>query len=335
MIKIDKGGDLRKILLDYDIVLFDFMGVISNGSSSIDGASDIMEFLKQSNKIVSFISNAPVRSINFQKHLSLVYNIEKNKHYDLTVTSGDVSVDILKDKLLKSKDGKEYKNCYIFGKIQYDEFLQSISYDIVDNLEEADFIYIAYPQLSLEEYNNVDEKYKQFLFESSMYDEKYFDSTNIDIFMDKIKLFKEYNLPMFSDCQDLVAMQKDKNSQKLNYVIRQGSITNEYKKLGGEVIDVSKPSSVIYDYTFKKIKNNLGIDVEDKKILMIGDTIDTDIVGAYNVTKDLGIGVDGMLTLCGVTGKFFGKDVGKIEKYTKNGNIPLKYVVDGVWVIGE
>ena len=44
MIKINKGGDLRKILLDYDIVLFDFMGVISKGSSPIDGASDIMNF---------------------------------------------------------------------------------------------------------------------------------------------------------------------------------------------------------------------------------------------------------------------------------------------------
>ena len=50
------------------------------------------------------------------------YNIEKNTHYDFTVTSGDVSADILKDKLLKTKDGKEYKNCYIFGKIQYQKF---------------------------------------------------------------------------------------------------------------------------------------------------------------------------------------------------------------------
>ena len=335
MIKIDKGGDLRKILLDYDIVLFDFMGVISNGSSPIDGASDIMKFLKQNNKIVSFVSNAPVKSINFQKHLSLVYNIEKNTHYDFTVTSGDVSADILKDKLLKTKDGKEYKNCYIFGKIQYNEFLRSISYNITNNLEEADFIYIAYPQLSLEEYNNVDEKYRQFLFESAMYDEKYFDSTNIELFTEKIKLFKKYNLPMFSDCQDLVAMQKDKNNQKLNYVIRQGSITTEYKKLGGEVVDVSKPSSVNYDYTFKKIKNNLGVDVKDKKILMIGDTIDTDVLGACNATKDLGVGVDAMLTLCGVAGKFFGKSVDKIEEYAKEKGISLKYVIDGVWVIGE
>ena len=43
--------------------------------------------------------------------------------------------------------------CYIFGKIQYNEFLRSISYNITNNLEEADFIYIAYQQLSLEEYN--------------------------------------------------------------------------------------------------------------------------------------------------------------------------------------
>ena len=334
MIKIDKGGDLRKILLDYDIILFDFMGVISNGSGPIDGASDIMKFLKQNNKIVSFVSNAPVKSINFQKHLSLVYNIEKNTHYDFTVTSGDVSADILKDKLLKTKDGKEYKNCYIFGKIQYNEFLRSISYNITNNLEEADFIYIAYPQLSLEEYDNIDAKYKQFLVESSMYDEKYFDSTNIELFMDKIKLFKKYNLPMFSDCQDLVAIQKDKNSQKLNYVIRQGSITAEYKKLGGEIIDISKPSSVIYDYTFKKIKSNLGVDIDGKKILMIGDTIDTDVFGAYNATKDLGVSVDTMLTLSGVAGKFFGKDVDRIEKYVEERGISLKYVIDGVWVIG-
>ena len=333
--KINTSREFKDILLSYDIILFDFLGVISNGSSPISCGSDLMEFLKQNNKIVSFVSNSPTQTVDFQKHLSLVYNINKNKHYDLTITSGDVSADILKDGLLKSKDGKDYKNCYIFGKVQDNNLLKNISYNIVDNLEEADFIYVAYPQLSLEEYNNIDEKYEQFLFESTMYEEKYFDSTSVELFMEKIKLFKQYNLPMFSDCQDLVAMQKDKNSQKLNYVVRQGSITTEYKKLGGEVVDVSKPSSVIYKYTFKKIRNNLNIDVNDKKILMIGDTIDTDILGAYNATTDLNIKVDSMLTLCGVTGKYFNKNIDKINDYLVQNNIPLNYVVDGVWVINE
>lgn len=335
MLKIYNGSDLKNILLNYDIILFDFMGVISNGSGPISGADDIMKFLKQNNKIVSFVSNAPIQTVDFQQHLSLVYNINKNIHYDLTITSGDVSADILKDGLLKSKNGDKYKNCYIFGKVQNDNFLKNISYNIVDNLEDADFIYVAYPQLNMEEYNKVDEKYRQFLFESTMYSEKYFDSTNIELFIEKIKLFKKYNLPMFSDCQDLVAMQKDKNNNKLNYVIRQGSITNEYKKLGGEVIDVSKPSSIIYNYVFNKIKNNLNIDVKNKKILMIGDTIDTDIVGACNATKDLNVCVDGMLTLCGVAGKFFSKNINKIEKYIKEKNISLKYVIDSIWVINK
>ncbi|MBR2141080.1 MAG: HAD hydrolase-like protein [Rickettsiales bacterium] len=332
MLKIKNNDALKEVLLSYDMVLFDFMGVVSNGSSLIDGVDNTMSFLVKNNKIVSFVSNVPDVNTVFKNELSEIYNLNEGIHYNFIVTSGDVRTHILKNGLLKTRDNKVLKKFYIFGKVVDYSVFNNIAYEITDDIEEADFIYVAYPQLSFEEYNATDDSYKKYLFESTMYEDKFYDSTNLDVFVDKIKFLKNYNLPMFSDCCDLMAMQKDKNSDKINYVIRQGSITSKYKELGGEVINVSKPSSIIYDYAFKTIENKLGVNVKNKKILMIGDTVDTDILGATNATRDLNMKVDGMLTLCGISGKAFKYDVDKINDYCLKNKLNLHYLVDNVGI---
>ena len=327
---VDNNINFKNILLKYDIVLFDFMGVVSDGNNTIKGSNEVLEFLKTNNKIVSFISNAPLLSSGMEKEL-IKYNIYKNKHYDFALTSGEVSNKIMNSGLLKLDNEKELKNCYIFGKVSDENLLKNTQYNIVDNVESADFIYIGYPQLNLKEYNL--SNYKQYLYESCMFKDQYFDSTIIDVFIDKIKLFKKYNLPMFSDCSDKIAMQMDKNTKKINYVIRQGSITDEYKKIGGKVIDISKPSSVIFDFVFNTIQMAYNINIKNKKIIMIGDTIETDILGANNTTNNLNIKVDSMLTLSGVTAKYFNYNVSKIINNIINNKINLNYIIDSLGVI--
>ncbi|KJV53838.1 HAD hydrolase, IA, variant 1 family protein [Orientia tsutsugamushi str. Gilliam] len=59
--------------------------------------------------------------------------------------------------------------------------------------------------------------------------------------------------------------------------------------MGGKVVYSGKPHSEI----FQAVLNTLALNVKKKKILMIGDTLETDILGANN------IGIDSALVLTG------------------------------------
>ncbi len=335
MIKIDNGENFKKILLNYDIFLFDMFGVVWSGNKKIEGTNETLEFLQKNNKIVYFLSNSPTSNDSLKQEFEDM-GIYQNKHYNGIVTSGDVLNNSLKTKNIQFYSKKNPKNCYIFGPIDKD-ILNNINYNITKDIKEADFIILGFPQLSLEEYNKLDkEKYKYLVFESPMYEETYYDSLTIDVFMDKIKEIKEYNLPIINNCADLVAMQPSKNNSVLHYVIRHGTIAKKYKELGGEVIEMSKPHSMIYDLAFNRICENFNCsrdDLKNKKISMIGDTVDTDILGATNASKYLGITVDGILTLSGVSGRDFNKNISEIEKYCLKKELNLNYIVDSLGTI--
>lgn len=335
MIRIDNGEEFKKILLDYDIFLFDMFGVVWSGNKKIEGTNETLEFLQKNNKTVFFLSNSPTLNNSLKQEFEEM-EIYQDRHYNGIVTSGDVLNNALKTKVIQFKNNKNPKNCYIFGFIDND-IIDNISYNIVNDVKDADFVILGFPQLTLEEYNRLDkEKYKDLIFESPMYKESCFDSLTIDVFMDKINEIKKYNLPIINDCADLVAMQPSKNDSTLHYVIRHGTIANKYRELGGEVVETSKPYFIIYNLAFYKIclqLHCLRTDLKNKKILMIGDTIDTDILGATNATKYLGIQVDGMLTLSGVSGRDFNGDVSSIEKYCVDKELNLNYIVDSLGVV--
>ncbi len=335
MIKIDDEKNFKKILLHYDIFLFDMFGVVWSGNQKIKGTNETLEFLQKNNKIVFFLSNSPTLNDSLKQEFEDM-GIYENKHYNGIVTSGDVFNNILKNNNIHFKTSKDLKNCYIFGPIS-NNILKNINYNIVDKIEEADFVILGFPQLTLTEYNKLDkQKYKDLIFESPMYKESYFDSLTIEVFMDKINKIKKYNLPVINNCADLVAMQPSKNDSTLHYVIRHGTIANKYKELGGEVIETSKPYPIIYDFVFNKLNTELNFSKEElknKKILMVGDTIDMDILGATNATKYLGIQVDGMLTLSGVSGRDFNKNVNEIEKYCIDDKLNLNYIIDSLEII--
>lgn len=334
MIKISNGDDFKKILLGYDIFLFDMMGVVWSGNKKIVGTDETLEFLKENNKTNFFLSNSPIlsESLKFEFEEMGIY---QGKHYDGIVASGDVLNSVLKNKTIHFKNNKNPENCYIFGVFD-DDMMKNISYRVVDSIKEADFVILGFPQLTLDEYNKLDEKYKNEVFESVMYKQSYYDSTNINVFMDKINEIKAYNLPVINNCADTVAMQPSKNSSALHYVIRHGAIANKLRELGAEVIETSKPYSIIYDLVFDKISKVLNCEKEElknKKILMIGDTINTDILGATNATKDLNIKVNGMLTLCGVSGRDFKKNTEEIIKYCDEKSLNLNHIIDDLGVI--
>jgi HAD superfamily hydrolase (TIGR01459 family) len=103
------------------------------------------------------------------------------------------------------------------------------------------------------------------------------------------------------------------NGPKLRYCA--GVIAEKYEKLGGTVYYYGKPHPAIYE-TAQQILKEQGI-IDKSKLLMIGDTLETDILGARNV------GIDSALVLEGNTARLLAmagqgvSDPFKAEKYLK------------------
>lgn len=99
----------------------------------------------------------------------------------------------------------------------------------------------------------------------------------------------DYNLPMVCANPDKIAVEDD----IVWYC--PGFLAEKYQTLGGIVHYYGKPHSFVYDIAFKQFKNT-GI-TDKKRILMIGDTLETDILGAKTAN------IDSALVMTGNTGR--------------------------------
>jgi HAD superfamily hydrolase (TIGR01450 family) len=324
---------LRKILLGYDVLFFDIFGVLWDGKSEMVRATEVLRFLRKNGKIVFLISNIPNRSENLEKGYFSGTGLTKGDSYDTMVTSGDVMLDALSNGLGTFSGNGKPKNCYVLGKLRLEDFVESAGCTLVNSPKEADFVYLGFPQISLGESKGLDRKYENSIFESDMYEETYFDVTDVDIFAEKILECRKYNLPMLSDCADPVAPQAKRGTSEIHYVLRQGTIANRYREIGGQVVEICKPNSVIYSYALKKLRETFGyddLDLAKRRMIMVGDTIETDILGASNATRDLAVRIDSMLVLGGVSGRNSSGNSNAMAKLCRDRNLDLHYMVNGL-----
>lgn len=330
---IQSSEEFKKVLANYDIFLFDIFGVIWDGAAKIAGVDEVLSWVKSLGKTVIVLSNAPNESPDIEKQFKSI-GLVKNLHYDFIVSSGDAAKNILFSNGNIFPGKKDCKNCFIVGKVLDDNFLEGTRYCKVYDVAAADFVYLGFPQISEGEYKKLKEKnggnFEVFL--SPMYKDVWYDLMDASVFTNVLEECKKYNLPMFSDCADMVAAQPDAKTNEVHYVIRQGTLVGMYKNMSCQVVEVCKPYSNVYSYAFDLAKKENKFP-NDPKILMIGDTIETDILGATNATNDIGVKVDGMLTLCGVSGRAYNKDIGQIENYCLDNGLCLNYIIDSLGVV--
>ncbi len=96
----------------------------------------------------------------------------------------------------------------------------------------------------------------------------------ISNYHDELKNFLSLKLPLVCVNPDRVVVRK--NGETL---ICAGELALYYKNLGGEVIFFGKPYQHIYEECLKKIKS-IDATITLKDILIIGDSLETDILGA-------------------------------------------------------
>ena len=94
---------------------------------------------------------------------------------------------------------------------------------------------------------------------------------NINIYKSKLNFLKKKNLVMICSNPDKKTI--DKNNKFFQKQV--GSLANYYEKIKGKVFYIGKPYIDIFKFALKNIKKK-------EKVLMIGDTLETDILGANN-----------------------------------------------------
>ena len=242
---------MKEIAPSYDLFIFDLWGVVHNGVKAFDGAISILRFLRDQGKPVYFLSNAPRR-----KEAAIAQLHDRGVPRDLyvdVVTSGDECYQCLNAKSEGSLE-QEFPRAASF----YNAFGTNIYHlgpdkdkSLYDNLEG----YIITKDL-------VD---ADVILNTGTY-------TFDDTLEDHIPVLQQAiarKLPMICANPDLVVIYGQSSA------LCAGRIAKEYEKMGGNVYYHGKPSPDLYVAVMKRAN------IDDKnRVLMVGDSLRTDIKGA-------------------------------------------------------
>jgi HAD superfamily hydrolase (TIGR01459 family) len=140
------------------------------------------------------------------------------------------------------------KSCYYLGPERSKGILYDLELDLVNSLEAADFIMNTGAEGNL---------------------------PDVSSFLSLLKEAANKQLPMICANPDLAAIRKGVRG------ISAGAIAKQYQQMGGEVEYIGKPHTQIYKHCLSKLA-----DVPKSRILMIGDGLQTDILGANKIGID-------------------------------------------------
>jgi HAD superfamily hydrolase (TIGR01450 family) len=272
---------LMSIAGGFDAFLFDAYGVIWSGREFYPGSRELMKALRRAGKAVYVLSNtARIASDTIASYEKK--GLAKGEHYDGLITSGEAARKLLLDGRLEFSGNKNPAKFHVFG-ISDIKLFADTKYKAVEDAKSADFFYISAPQLTDAEKDAMPQ-YAQYLYESKASKEggpRLWDSTNEEAFAPKLEAYRKLGLPAFNANPDMRAAESDRRENASRFVVRQGTIAEMYRKMGGEVVETGKPHKAIYDFALDTLAAD-GAATDKSRILMIGDTVRTDILGANN-----------------------------------------------------
>lgn len=245
----------------YDYFIIDLWGVLHNGVKPFKGALLFLKKLKDHHKTVWLLSNAP-RRVNIARQRLKEIGFNDTL-YDNILTSGEECY-----KALKTRPDDFHRNLgkklYHLGPERDRTLFQGLDYyEVGTEIERAEFVLNT----------------GTLRWEDTMADYK-----------PLLKKSLEKNLPMVCSNPDKVVRYHNQ------LALCAGSISEEYEKLGGSVRYHGKPFLPIYEKVFAQLRKP-----EKSRILAIGDSLATDILGANRA------GIDSLLILGGIYDSYFKK----------------------------
>lgn len=250
---------------NYDVFLVDLYGVLWNGDSFFPQALERLSKLREMGKTVIILSNYPQRA-EFVESLYFRYEMLKGVHYDRMVTSGELAYRLFA--------GEERRlNYAVIGKSDNSVFSAS-PFRLVTDINKADFIYLATPKYTNEQgilVESLDLSHFQPQLDFACRLKKKFVCANPD--------------------------RKSHSSGCAQMVLRPGAMADYCRNKGADVFFIGKPEKTFYNFALQETN------VQKNKILMVGDALETDILGACDAGIDsalvkTGVSYDDMLRSC-------------------------------------
>ncbi len=245
---------LSQLALKYDAFILDLWGVIHDGHKLYPGVLESLDYLASLNKSVLFMSNAP-RPAGFI--LEKLQELGVKVSEEMVLSSGDMvryQLQHFNDATF-SQLGRRF---YHLGANRNSDLLAGLSVQITNNVDEANFILSS-------AYIDPDE--------------------NIDEYDEILEQALQHKLPFICANPDKEVM----NGDKIRYC--SGVLAEKYKNWGGIVYYYGKPYLTIYDEAFKRLRAN-GI-YHKNQMVMIGDTLETDIAGSVTSNIDSALVLEG------------------------------------------
>lgn len=241
---------MRKI--NAKVVIVDAYGVFNFGKGvSPNAIKTFQEWLKEGKKVYVLSNTTALNEGAIKSYAKK--GVIKGVHDTDMMTSGQYAHEDIHAGKLPVK-GTKY---FVFGTANFKNpnpvpaIFDGSRYEAVSTISEADFIYCGIPQLK----NENGEAY---------------DSENEADFRPLVAKLVKSRKPMVCANPDKTANEGGR------FVIRQGTIAEMYESFGGKVILYGKPDRRIFDSLIQRYCPN----VSRQDMLMIGDTIRTDIKGA-------------------------------------------------------
>ncbi len=237
---LDKLSDISD---NYDGFIVDIWGVLWDGIEPYEHSKITLEKLKENNKKIVLLSNAPRRSRVVSDKLSSI-GINKNL-YDTIISSGEVCrKECLQNKKILSLLGHNY---YFIGQETDKDITLGLTISEASSIDESSFLLVC--------------------------GTRDFDHT-LDDYINELNQGLQLNLPLVCANPDKVVIRK--NGQLLTCA---GILADYYQSKGGTVFKYGKPFQLVYKKCLDFLKN-LDSNILSNKLLVIGDSLETDILGA-------------------------------------------------------
>jgi len=207
---------VEEIIKNYEAFLVDLWGVVHNGVKLFPNILKVLQKIKEYNKEVIFITNAPRRS-NVIKDQLKFFGVDYSSYKDV-ISSGEISYEKMKT-LIANSHRKLF--CYHIGPSRDNNLIDSLNLTITKEVSKTDFILNTGPWGDddiLENYTNI---------------------------LDNLR---KKNLPMICSNPDKVVIRDE------NFMICAGLLAEYYENIGGIVEYFGKPLPLIYNVCFEKLK---------------------------------------------------------------------------------
>ena len=243
---------LEDLASHYDAFLLDAYGVFW-GSSEVGvlpGAAAAMEYLVSQGKYVGILSNSTQLAAKEKEKLKK-HGLYEGIHYHFILTSGEVARELLLKESLPFPTARH--TYWLFGSPHprfgsHLQLFEGTEYRETKNLREADFVYISIPHI------------------------EGIDQENPEVFRELVQTVG-VECPVLCVNPDRFALE----GSPPRPVVRQGSIAQMFAEQQAPVYLMGKPSKSIYEAALQRFPCSIA----KEKIIMIGDTPETDIRGAH------------------------------------------------------